>query len=107
MRSEGYSSRSVILSVCLSVTMHRQLQTCSSVADVCSVTQVWMAFSVVESSYFCPIVNVTTYTSVNVIFVYVSTIYFQYKVVTKFRFQCSNIYFYMCMCPQYIFHVRQ
>ena len=73
--------------------MHRQLQTCSSVADVCSVTLVWMAFSAVESSYFCPIVNVATYTSVNVIFVYVPTIYSPRKVVTKFRFQCSILYF--------------
>ena len=67
-------------------TMHRQLQTCSSVADVCSVTLVWMAFSAVESSYFCPIVNIATYTSVNVIFVYVPTIYSPRKAVIKFRF---------------------
>ena len=63
-------------------TMHGQLQTCSSVADVCTVSGslAWMAFSAVESSYFCPIVNIATYTSVNVIFVYVPTIYFPYKV---------------------------
>ena len=75
--------------------MHRQLQTCSSVADACTVTGplAWMAFSAVESSYFCPIVNVITYTSMNVIFVYVPTIYFPYKVVAKFRFQCSIFYF--------------
>ena len=46
-----------------------------------------MAFLGFESSYFCPIVNIATYTSVNVIFVYVPTIYFPCKVVTKFRFQ--------------------
>ena len=68
-----------------------------------------LSFSAVESSYFCTIVNVAharllracrrqqfvypTYTSVNVIFVYVPTIYFPYKAVTKFRFQCSIFYF--------------
>ena len=38
--------------------------------------------------FFCPIVNIATYTSVNIIFVYVPAIYIPYKVVTKFRFQC-------------------
>ena len=71
--------------------MHGQLQTCSSVDEACTVSGslAWMAFLGFESSYFCPIVNIATYTSVNVIFVYVPTIYFPYKVVTKFRFQCS------------------
>ena len=76
-------------------TMHGQLQTCSSVTEASTVSGplAWMAFSGFESIFFCPIVNIATYTSVNVIFVYVSTIYFPYKVVTKFRFQCSIFYF--------------
>ena len=76
-------------------TMHGQLQTCSSVAEALYVSGslAWMAFLGFESSYFCPIVNIATYTSVNVIFVYVPTIYFPCKVVTEFRFQCSIFYF--------------
>ena len=68
--------------------MHGQLQTCSSVTEASTVSGplAWMAFSAVESSYFCPIVNVATYTSVNVIFVYVPTIYSPRKAVIKFRF---------------------
>ena len=50
-------------------TMHGQLQTCSSVTEASTVSGplVWMAFLGFESSFFCPIVNIATYISVNVI----------------------------------------
>ena len=62
-----------------------------------------MAFLGFESSYFCPIVNIATYTSVNIAtyernvyernIVYVPAIYYSCKVVTEIRFQCYIFYF--------------
>ena len=68
-------------------TMHGQLQTCSSVTEASTVSGplAWMAFSGFESSYI--LLTYREYCHIHVC-------------------ERNNFYYYMCMCPQYIFHIR-